>query len=288
MLIKATVADIKKYGEFAYSLALNPTKSSYPTYCDGIKTKADFFAAAERAVAKETSELLLFSMDENVEGWISFFWIPEDKYLQLNGFSINRGTEQALAELVDMIETRFAGYTAYFGYPGENRDAIEFLQAHDFKCIEQDWNHSFFFDGYKPTNCVQSVEKISRQNFDKFRAVYHADPETYWNCDRILETIDDWTIFVYNRADTPIATVFLTGDEGYFEIYGAEFVDGSFQENVFRELLTASLNVCKRMGAKYMTYFCGEEEKHVLTELGFECVGQYVLYIAKIGKELLF
>ena len=52
MLIKATPEDIKKYGEFAYSVALNPKKSCYPTYADGIKTKTDFFKAAERAIAK--------------------------------------------------------------------------------------------------------------------------------------------------------------------------------------------------------------------------------------------
>ena len=83
MLIKATPEDIKKYGEFAYSVALNPKKSCYPTYADGIKTKTDFFKAAERAIAKETYELLLFGIDGKVEGWISYYWIPEDRYLQL-------------------------------------------------------------------------------------------------------------------------------------------------------------------------------------------------------------
>lgn len=278
MLMKATAEDIKKYGEWAYSLALNPIKSGYPTYGDGIKTKADFLDAAKRAVAGETSELLMFRMDGNVEGWLSYFWISEDKYLQLDGFCINRGTHQALTELMDMLGTRFTGYTAYFGYAGENRDAIEFLQGHDFKCIEQAWNHSFFFDGYVPAKCAPAVEKVSRQNFHKFRAVYHADPETYWNCERIFERIDDGVIFVYNQDAAPAAAVFLIGNDGYFEIYGIEFADGVFQEKVFRELLTSSLGECKRLGAKYMTYLCKEEEKHILAELGFKCVGQYVLY----------
>lgn len=282
MLIKAAVEDIKKYGELAYSIAMNPAKSCYPTYIDGIKTKADFLSAAERAVSKETSEVLLFSVDGNVEGWVSYFWIPEDNYLQLNGFNINRDTEQALTELVELIEARFPGYTAYFGYPGDNRDAIHFLAEHGFKCIEQDWNHSFFFDGYTRKEYSPCVEKISRENFYKFREVYHADPETYWNPDRIFETIDDWTVFIYNQADTPVAAVFLKGDDGYFEIYGAECAEGVFREDVFRELLTASLVECKRLGAKYMTYFCGEDEKHILSELGFKCVGQYVLYMKSL------
>lgn len=283
MLIKATIEDIKKYGDFAYNLALNPEKSSYPTYADGIKTKEDFLDAAKKAAAEETSGLLLFVTDGKVDGWISYFRIPEEKYLQLDGCNIARGTEQALTELLNTLETRFAGYTAYFGYPGENVEAVEFLRTHGFSLIEENWNCSFFFDGYKSVTRACNVEKITRKNFDKFRAVYRADPETYWNCDRIYERIDDWTIFVYNDGDTPIATIFFTGDDGYYEIFGAEFIGGIFREHAFRELLTASLNECGRMGAKYMTYFCGDEEKRILREFDFKCVGKYLLYIKVLG-----
>lgn len=279
MLIKATVDDIKKYGDFVYQLALDPTKSCYPTYADGIKTKEDFFHAAEHAITKETYELLLFHIGENLEGWISYYWIPDDKYFQLTAFNINHGTEQALAELIEIIETKFSEYTVYFGFPGDNMDAIKFLAEHGFRCIEQDWNHSFFFDEYTANEYSPCVEKVTRHNFDKFRMVYHADPETYWNADRIFEMIDTWTIFVYNQGDAPMAAVFLHGDDNYYEIVGLEFVDGVFDEDMFRELLKASLGACKRLGAKYMTFFCGEDEKAVLNELSFQCVGQYVLYI---------
>ncbi len=278
MLTKVTVEDIKKYGEFAYHLAQNPAKSSYPTYCDGIKSRADFLDAASRAAASKTSELLLFSIDGDVLGWISYFWIPEDRYLQLSGCNIHRQTEQALAELLERLEISFAGYTAYFGYPGENHEALRFLQEHGFRCTEQSWNHSFFFEGYKPADYASNIEAISRQNFAKFRAVYHADSETYWNCDRIFETLEDWSVFVYNSGGAPIAAIFLTGADGHFEIYGIEFADGIFRKDISRELLKVSFCACKRQGAKYMTYFCKEEEKRLLNELGFKCVGQYVLY----------
>lgn len=279
MLRKATDEDIKKYGDFVYQLALNPEKSCYPTYADGIKTREDFFHAAERAIARETYELRLFHIGENVEEWISYYWIPDDKYFQLTAFNINNGVKQALAELIEIIETKFIGYTAYFGFPGDNLDAIKFLVEHGFRCIEQDWNHSFFFDGYTANEYSPCVEKVTRHNFDKFRMVYHAEPETYWNADRIFEMIDDWTIFVYNQGDAPMAAVFLHGDDNYYEIVGLEFIDGVFDEDMFRELLKASLGACKRLGAKYMTFFCSEDEKSVLNELGFQCVGQYVLYI---------
>lgn len=276
MLIKATKEDIAIYSELAYRLAMNPATSSYPTYTDDIKTKAEFLAAAERAVAEETAELMLFVKDGRVEGWLSYFWLPEDQYLQLDGCSIRCGTQQALEELLARLTAKFPAYTACFGFPGENRAAIETLAAHGYRCVEQSWNHSFFFDGYRSSGYAPCVERISRQNFDRFRAVYHADPDTYWTLERIFEVLDDWTIFVYNRADTPIAAIFLTGRDGYFEIFGTAVADGAVQPEVLRALLCASLTACKQSGAKYLTYLCPEREKDVLRELDFHCVGQYI------------
>ena len=42
MLRKCTEQEYKEYADFAYGLALDQSKSGYPTYCDGIKTKEMF------------------------------------------------------------------------------------------------------------------------------------------------------------------------------------------------------------------------------------------------------
>lgn len=224
-------------------------------------------------------------MNGTVEGWLAYDWIPMDKYLQLCACNINHGMEQALTELLERLEKRFPGYTMYFGFPEENLDAAGFLQAKGFRRIEDDWNYSFFFEGYKLLPENQNIERITRDNFDAFRAVYHADPETYWNCDRILGAIDDWIIFVYYDNGRPAATVFLQGNHGYYEIYGMEFAGGVWKEDIFRGLLTAALNACKGLGAKYMTYFCGERETRILPEFGFQCIGRYSLYCKTLCGE---
>lgn len=228
------------------------------------------------------SELWLFFSEGKVEGWISFFWEESEKYLQLTGFQLARYKEEALAELLSMLEERFGGYTAYFGFPAENREAIDWLGKGGFTCIERSWNHSFFFDGYTPKGYGDSVERIFRHNFDLFRAVYRADEETYWTADRIYDALDDWMVFVFCREGKPIASVFLTGSEGCFEIFGSSFADGIFRAETFRELLTAALDECKRRGAQYLTYLCGEEERKALQGLGFRFVGEYVLYTKQL------
>lgn len=163
MLAKALPQDVTKYCDLAYSLALDQTKSCYPVYSDGIKTRQDFMTAVRQNIEKETSELLLFLIDGTVEGWIGYFWIPEEHYLQLNMCSINRETQQALSELLDLLKEHFAGYTLYFGFPECNSDAVRFLRENGFDCIEEDWNYSFLFEHYPPCLNLKTLPESARK-----------------------------------------------------------------------------------------------------------------------------
>ena len=70
MLIKPTREEGETYIDFAYELALDPSRSGYPTYADGIKTKEDFAEqpwrdmrnlteADENAIARYFRDMLL-------------------------------------------------------------------------------------------------------------------------------------------------------------------------------------------------------------------------------------
>ena len=282
MLVRAALDDVEKYCDFIYGIALDQTRSCYPTYADGIKTKEDFIANARKGVTQDNWELLLFSIDGTVEGWLEYYWIPQDNYLQLYSCNVNRGTEQALAELLALLREHFPGYTLYFGFPGSNTEAIHFLQKNGFECIEEEWNNSFFLERFDQLPDDPDIVRISRSGFDDFREIYKPDEDTYWNCDRILEQIDQWVILVYYRDDCPLGAVFFQGKDGYYEIFGIVSADGKYQENIYRALLAAALNCCKRMGAKHVTYFCDEDIYEVVLDLGFQCVGKYVCYIKTI------
>lgn len=282
MLVKATLEDIKKLQERIYKITLNPEKSSYPTYADGIKTKADFFKSAKEAVIQENNELYLFVENGNVEGWLSYFWIEEDNYLQLTSCNINRFYRKALDELLIHLEEHFKGYTLYFGFSSENNEAIQFLEESGFNCIEKSCNHSFFFDDDCIAEVDKNVERITRENFEYFKKIYHPEETVYWNTDRIYNTIDNWLIFVYRQNENVQGTVFLRGEQHYFEIYDMEFADDIAKENSYYPLMSAVLNVCKDKEVEFLTYFSSEEEKEKLCKLGFQYIGQYLLYIKAI------
>ena len=133
-----------------------------------------------------------------------------------------------------------------------------------------------------PENRARRVEWISKADFDRFCAVYHAPPDAYWKGGRIYEALEKWTIFVYSEGEVPAAAAFATGRGEHFEIFGMEFADSVFREEALREVLTALLDECKGAGAKDMTCFCREAERRVLRALGFRCVGEYILYEKKL------
>lgn len=70
MLKKLQERDFDRYVDFAYELALDMTKSGYPTYADGIKTKDDFITRARRAFSRDTEGILLFERDGTTAGAI--------------------------------------------------------------------------------------------------------------------------------------------------------------------------------------------------------------------------
>lgn len=283
MLVKATAEDINKYADWVYELAMDQSKSGYPTYTDGFKTKEDFLKDARESVTGEAQEILLFFHEGNMEGWIEYFWIAEEKYLQLSGCNINVATWEALAELLSLLEERFPRYSMYFGFPKANVNAVHFLRENGFSCIEEDYNNSFFFDSYQIQAVSDKVVRVEEETFQEFRAIHSTlEGEMYWTCDRIFEKLDSWKIYLYYEGSKAVGTIFFTGKGDYLEIFGVEFSEGEFSEEKFRALMIAALNEGKSMGAKYLTFFCEEKEQAVVEELGFRPVGQYVCYMKDI------
>ena len=62
------------------------------------------------------------------------------------------------------------------------------------------------------------------------------------------------------------------------EIFGIDFPDGIYDSDVYRALLTAALNDCKRRGAKHMIFFNEGESQADAVACGFRCIGEYVCF----------
>jgi N-acetylglutamate synthase-like GNAT family acetyltransferase len=149
MLRLCSEKEFDQYKDFAYELAMDLTKSGYPTYCDRIKTKAMFIDRSLKAFERETEQLLLYELEGQVQGMIHLYWMPEDHYLSTSLFLINKNTERAISEFCAYAREKFNGYDLYLGFPADNHGAVSYLTNHGFECIENDYNNTSFLDGFE-------------------------------------------------------------------------------------------------------------------------------------------
>ena len=280
MLRICTKQEFAVYADFVYSLALDKTKSGYPSYCDGIKTKKMFLQRSQEAFSKENEAILLFEYDGAVEGWIHYYALPEDNYLSTVSFNILSHTEQALKEFLDFAKEHFHGFELLLGYSTENTKAIAFLKSNGFERLEESNNNTAFLNrlAFSQSNC--SVIRITKENFEPFRSLHvQVENDMYWNSERIYNNIDHWIIFVKLQNDIPVGSVYyMADDDGWYEIFGIDLKENIFDEKVFSDLLEAALRSAKELNGKYMTFFCGDEEQKIVSKLGFDLIDKYVCY----------
>ncbi len=148
MLVQLKKEEFDHYIDFAYQISLDLSKSCYPSYADGIKTKEDFVRIAKESLYKRNYEIYLFYYENQLEGWINFYYLPEDKYLACETFSVVNHQEIALEEFMKYLKTKFTGYEFYFGCSTLNQEAMGYLTRNDFNKIEESQVCLFNFKEY--------------------------------------------------------------------------------------------------------------------------------------------
>ena len=279
MLVKATKKDIERHMEFAYSLAMDQTKSGYPLWSDGVSTKEEFAERVWKSYESEDRDILLFVVDGVTEGWIQFFYIAEDRYLQTNGFLINSHTERALTEFLEYAHGRFPGYDLYLGFPKRNTDAISALQKRNCRLIQECYHDIYIFDGADIHTETEGIVRVTESNFSEFRKIHQTDPETYWNSERIFQALDEWLIYLLYREN--IAVGYICVKNG--DIVSLGYGDNTFDKSAYKSLVTVILRDLQAAGYKKLIFFNDDEESQsAALALGFSCVSEYVLYITSV------
>ena len=278
MLRTCTKEELDQYVDFAYELAIDLTKSGYPTYCDRIKTKDMFIERRCRAFERDDEEILLFVLEGEVQGLIHCYWIMEDRYFSVNCFVINTAPETALSEFLAFAGERFPGYEVYLGFPAENVASIRYLQDHGFECIENDYNNTAFLEDAEPLCDMNGMIRIGPDNYDRFELLHsQTDDDMYWNCERMRNDLDNWYIFVRDTGGMPQGAVYYRKiSEEWFEIFGIDLDQGKNDLVLFQELLEAALSDAKNRGGIYMTFFCEKDNEAAAIKSGFQCIGEYL------------
>ena len=281
MLRPIKEAEFDRYIDFAYELALDPARSGYHVYYDGMKTREDFVSRARKALERPGEDVLLFEEDGEVEGLIAFEHPEEEHYLHTFIFSIRRDTGTALAEFLDYCRERWPGFLLDLGFPAENVEATSWLEGQGIPCNERSWNFLLNLDRYKPLPEPSGVKRITAENFEEFAAVHRQIQEDmFWNCERVRAALNRWVIFVTGEGETAGEVLMTLDGKPHEEIFALEFVDGQSHDEAFQALLTAALNLLKAHGTKWLTFFVDEgcPQGETLKALGFRLVGTFICH----------
>ncbi len=276
--------ELEKYIDFAYTLALDLSKSVYPTYADGVKTKEDFVARSRKAFGRENEEILLFEINEAVQGWIHYYVLKEDGYISFCSFNMNAYAELAVDEFLDYISGRHKGNVLYFGLPTENVAVLQHLIELNFLKEDEEYVDVLFFNEYEMLANNSPIVKVSKDNYSEFAKIHRIhDEDMYWNNERLYNDLDNWNIYLYYEESKVVGTIYYCFNvESMMEIFGVDYVDGCFNSKVFMQLMIKALNEGKNAGMKYLVFFHNENEHDMVEELGFRHVSKYVLYTREV------
>ncbi|MBR3258345.1 MAG: hypothetical protein IKF96_05075, partial [Eggerthellaceae bacterium] len=280
MLTPLEPEEFDRYVDFAYYLALDTTKSGYPTYTDGVKTREDFVERARKAFSRYNEEILLFRHGGRVAGWIHWYILPEDRYIDTCSFCIAEGMRTAIEAFVAFVCRRFPGNDLFLGFPKENVEAVAALTDLGFELIEESCNNVLDFASYQPLPEPADVVPITRENYGPFAALHDRETDMYWNTARILSALDGWRVLVALREGEAAGAIYhqvREDDLSMDEIFGVDFA-GDYDSEVFRELMAAVLNAEKRRGVAHMVFFDDDMTHADTLACGFRCVGQYVCF----------
>ena len=283
MLRKPSKEEIEVYMDFLYGLATDITKSSYPTFCDGIKTKEDFLRFAYESFDNPNDTILLFEKDGEVLGSVHYYYIKEDNYLSTFSFQSKSDMDIFFEELLKHLSEKYKGTDFYIGFSNLNTVLTKVLKKKKFKLIDNTFHTIFDMKEIKTTNPSPLVSRISRENFQKFEQLHqNIIGEMYWNSERILDDFDNWAIFIYEKENVVLGAIYYMIFDDMVEIFGIDYLNSQFDNEVFKELVIKVIYEVEIEKKQYINYFVEKEEYAEAMNLGFKGLGKYLCFLKKI------
>lgn len=274
MLIPLMIKEKDLYLDFAYKLALDLHKSSYPTFLDGIKTKEDFIRGTNYAFQNDNEEILIFKKNNKVYGWVQYYFIKEENQIATYTFLSEDYHEEMVDEFIIYINNKYPNSSIALGLPVENiRVRTQFLNHH-FKLEEKSYNCVLDLNNYSNKEFV-NVIRLEKENFNTFKSIHDKAIGIYWNSQRIYDDFDNWLIYTYHESDKVTSALYCMKEKRFLEIFGIDY-DNIFNKEAFINVLIGFLNDCKKNQDNFICYFSDNfEEITYLQELGFKLIGEY-------------
>jgi len=195
-ILKCTLDDLDLIAEFAYTKNKIETERCRPFLANDSIEKIKV-AYTRDIIEKERDILLMYDKDKLI-GFTAFFWIPEDKYLQLiRGIYALNNYDLVASNFLNYFKENFRDYKMYTNNAKEHLNYNNFFLSKDFEQLEdaqlyklEDYSNGFFSSKIDYLN--QTNEDAIYLYMNKF-----IDEDTYWTTERLKNNLDKFIILGY-------------------------------------------------------------------------------------------
>ncbi len=268
------------------------TRSTYPTYADGIKTQADFASALTQALAREGKEVLVYLHQGRITG-LAVIDVVDDTEAMLQICLWTDHASEMLAELLSHMRATASGHRLTVGFPPENTTLESFLNANGFEKLDESSCWKRDLSTWQAQDGLPQVELVTESSFAQFRASWQEE-DMYWTADRIHAAWDRWRLFLCrDECGVRGVTACMVGEQmdqvggGMVEPCGVMYDARGYDPLTFQALMTACLRLCQQRKNRHLVYFASEEEKQTMVCMGFELVSGYRCYALPLTANLL-
>ena len=277
MLRRIKDEEFYKYIDMVYDLSINPKTASYPIFYDGLKTKEDFITYEASSLKDNNSSILLFIIDDKVLGYVNYYFLKEDNYLQVTRFVALNHIDILVKELLDYFKSEYSGYDFYVGFPDDNKETIKVFMDNGCILNEESYNHNIVdLNSINVKEKNNDIYRVTKDNYSLFEVLHkETEDEMYWTSKRIYEDLSNWLVLVKKSNNTSLATIYGYLDGNSLEVFGTNYIN-DFDSNIFMDLLNDLIIECKNMNMKSIIFFTEKDELPYMKELGFKLIGKYI------------
>jgi GNAT superfamily N-acetyltransferase len=268
--------------DFAWELSHNNLHASYPR----INSIDELKEELEKALNMENRSIISYYHQDVLCGVCTYFWIPDEKYVQTSGFLIRGDYDQIADEFISHISKQLPGYELFIGVPFTNRDANEYFVKKNIERIESSIVTALYNLESHGNESHNQVERITYSNFEEY-AVFHdkyAIPSgMYYNSKNLQKDIEYFRIFAFRQDGAIHGSIFAKGFKDIADVVGL-FVDKEYKNKGIESILINEMlmQLYNEFGSlKEILFFVDEDcpdELNTVLNAGFEIKEKYRCY----------
>lgn len=274
------IKDSREVIDFAWKTYEVPEKRSYRRF----DSKEELEERMNRAIASDTERVIGCYRDDKLVGICEYYWIDEDMYVQTTALLISECYREVAEEIIRYFKEHLKNYKLFIGISETNREASKYFEASGMKCIEDSFDTRLNKKNYKCQEVDENIILLDKERFKTY-AEFHDSfaGDMYWNSTHLLESFNDFEIFVYMKDEVIKGSIFTEVLSSNYEIFGMFIEEDSKGKGIEKELLKAVLNSISKKDnpAKELVYFIeegSEEELKVAREAEFKVIDHYKCY----------